>query len=594
VQAQKPPGVRPAAGMPAPVTGPMAEPDPSTHPPGRPHPSDLAASHAPRHVAASVPTAEARRSGSLGGPAPSGPLPGMAPRPAAGAPMATMQSPAHPPITRQPPGSAGGYEEHPADGDGPTIQAPPPMVDSFMQAGLGLGLRAPMHSDAGTLAEATPRANGGPSTMASPQTRAPMIAASPSGGVATLQPDDFDEEDQDPTMVANMRAESGPLQAPPTFPAVAPAAGRSNAPAAAQSFGAPARPPPARFNETAGLAQQNPSSLGYPLQQPGLSPPLQMQPHGQLHGSGDVSFNDTLGMPQGQLSPPPRDPNNHGHAMSNQPPHDYVPRSGPHPTGPTGDLIPRVSARQLPTLNRMGAPNYANRTMTAQRFKRRPPMWVVAALSCSIALLIAGVVIAIISSTSSPSTPKGSAPASSAGGVAPVSGTGAGPFSSARIAFNAVVNAPGSTLASPPGAPAPTQAATTAAVAAPSPDPPPAGVAAAPQPAGPQPVGPTAPSLAAAPMRPAPAAPAPALAPAPPKAAAGKSSALGAITVVCMPKCDQIIDNGTSLGPGHIFNRPVPSGRHVLQLSAPNGARKNLVVEIAPEQTKEVRMSMDK
>ncbi|MDB5219886.1 MAG: hypothetical protein JWO86_7813, partial [Myxococcaceae bacterium] len=73
-----------------------------------------------------------------------------------------------------------------------------------------------------------------------------------------------------------------------------------------------------------------------------------------------------------------------------------------------------------------------------------------------------------------------------------------------------------------------------------------------------------------------------------------KPAALGAITVVCMPKCDQIIDNGTSLGPGHIFNRPVPSGRHVLQLSAPNGARKNLVVEVAPEQTKEVRMSMDK
>jgi hypothetical protein len=31
-----------------------------------------------------------------------------------------------------------------------------------------------------------------------------------------------------------------------------------------------------------------------------------------------------------------------------------------------------------------------------------------------------------------------------------------------------------------------------------------------------------------------------------------------------------------------------------LQLSAPNGTRKNLVVEVAPEQTKEVRMSMDK
>jgi hypothetical protein len=73
-----------------------------------------------------------------------------------------------------------------------------------------------------------------------------------------------------------------------------------------------------------------------------------------------------------------------------------------------------------------------------------------------------------------------------------------------------------------------------------------------------------------------------------------KPAALGAITVVCMPKCDQIIDNGASLGPGHILNRPVAAGRHVLQLSAPNGSRKNLVVEIAPEQTKEVRMAMDR
>ncbi|MBX3190035.1 MAG: hypothetical protein KF819_23620, partial [Labilithrix sp.] len=73
-----------------------------------------------------------------------------------------------------------------------------------------------------------------------------------------------------------------------------------------------------------------------------------------------------------------------------------------------------------------------------------------------------------------------------------------------------------------------------------------------------------------------------------------KPAALGAITVVCMPKCDQIIDNGTPLGGGHIFNRPVPAGKHVLQLSAPNGVRKNMVIEVLPDQTREVRMSMDK
>jgi len=420
-------------------------------------------------------------------------------------------------------------------------------------------------------------------------------------------------------MVANTRAEPGPLQAPPTFPQVAPAAGRTSGPPS-QNFGIPSqRPPPSRFNQTVGLAQQpqqqqqlppmlNP--LGYPqMQQP------QMQPHGPQHGSNDFSFNETIGLQQpGQTSAPPNDPNDYGRAMSN-PPQDYVPRSGPHPTGPSGDFIPRNSARQLPTVNRGGMPAYDNRTMTAQRYKRRPPMWVVAALSCSIALLIAGVVIAVISSTSSPSAPKGTAPSPTAGSVAGVSGTGAGPFSSARTAFNNLVNQPGSTLV-PPGAPPSVVTAPQITGAAPVPTAP--GTAAAPQPqpaaaqpaaappAAAQPVQPAVAAVAPAaavpspaaqpaapqPVRPSPVAAAPAPA-APPKPTAAKP-ALGAITVVCMPKCDQIVDNGTSLGAGHIFNRPVPSGRHVLQLSAPNGARKNLVVEVAPEQTKEVRMSMDK
>ncbi|HSO40368.1 MAG TPA: hypothetical protein VLT33_47910, partial [Labilithrix sp.] len=467
VQAQKPVGVRPAAGMPAPITGPMAEPEPSTHQPGRPYPASIpddlketgpslptqarsfgaanANANAPRSVtAASVPTADPRRSGP--------------PRPAAGAPMQTMQSPAHLPAAPQAPPQEAFEEEHPADGDGPTIQALPPMVDAFAAAGLGPSLR---ESDPPTLAESMSTSNEGPTMMANPQTRAAMIAASSSDEIATLEPDDFDEEDQDATMVANTRAEPGPLQAPPTFPQVAPAAGRSNPPAPSQSFGQPSqRPPPSRFNQTVGLAQQIPPMLnpvGYPQQ-------MQQPQQGAHLSNGDISFNETLGMQQGMqhgghISAPPHDPNDYGRPMGNpqqqqQQQHDYVPRSGPHPTGPSGDFIPRVSPRQLPTVNRMGAPTYDNRTMTAQRYKRRPPMWVVAALSCSIALLIAGVVIAIISSTGSPTTPRGASPSTtaSAGNVALVSGAGAGPFSSARTAINSVVNQPGSALV-PPGAP---------------------------------------------------------------------------------------------------------------------------------------------
>ncbi|MBX3233274.1 MAG: hypothetical protein KF837_38475, partial [Labilithrix sp.] len=78
-------------------------------------------------------------------------------------------------------------------------------------------------------------------------------------------------------------------------------------------------------------------------------------------------------------------------------------------------------------------------------------------------------------------------------------------------------------------------------------------------------------------------------------APAPRPGAMGSLTVVCMPaKCDQIIDNGTPLGPGHIFSRPVLAGRHTLQLSAPNGVKKTLVVDVLPEQLKDVRIPMDK
>ncbi len=68
---------------------------------------------------------------------------------------------------------------------------------------------------------------------------------------------------------------------------------------------------------------------------------------------------------------------------------------------------------------------------------------------------------------------------------------------------------------------------------------------------------------------------------------------MGALTVVCLPKCDAIFDNGVPIGPGHVFHRPVIAGRHVLVLTAPNGARKSLTVEVTPEQVREIRVAMD-
>ena len=657
-------GVRPAAGMPAaPITGPMAEPE---H--GQPQRGYGGSPSIPDDMKSTGPSLATQQRG--GPPRPSGRANANAnananqgpPRPAAGM--------APPPPTVQQPQRHDQHdqhdedEEHPADGDGPTIQAMAPIADPLPPLHMGHA-REPMRSEPPTLmVEGMPQSqNDGPTMMAGPAARAHMIAqaaALSSDEVVALEPDDdLEEEDQDETMVGNMgqheRREPNPLQAPPTFPQPAPAAGRASSSPGPGLGGPPSaagsqrRPPPPNFNSTQALAggsvppMLNP--LGYP-QQPQQHQHQQQQPQHQQHHqqgygpahTGEVSFNETLGMPQGHshnqgansgrggmMGGQGHDPNDF-RMMQNQP-QDFVPRSGPSPTGPSGEFIPRQSQNRMqPTIPRVAAPTYDNRTMTAQRYKRRPPMWVVAALSCSIALLIAGVVIAIVSSTSS--TAKQPTPGSTvgaAGSAVPAPGTptagaagaganSAGPFSSARAAFNNVVSPQPGSLAPPPGSPPGAVTAPPAMTAAATPEapavpvqttlvaaaaPPPIAAVPAVAPAVPAAAPPPAAAAAAAPAAPvfkpaaAPAAP-PVAAAAPPPATAKKPTALGAITVVCMPKCDQIIDNGASLGPGHIFNRPVPSGRHVLQLSAPNGARKNLVVEVVPEQTKEVRMSMDK
>jgi len=649
VQAQAKPaaaGVRPAAGMPAAVmmTGPMAEPEasgslgpnsqsqstgfvrqasvpddmkstgPSLATQARPMSNNAGGSGAPRPAAGG--DARDPRRANNGPPRPAAGMAATPPRPQ-GPPEAPFQE----------------DDDHPADGDGPTIQALPPIIDPLPPmhvAPTRQSNREPMRSEPPTLmqsgGESMPSSqNDGPTMMAAPAARAAMVALS-SDEVLAIEPDDA-EEDQDETMVAHLRAEpsANPLQAPPTFPQVAPAAGRSSAPVPSQR-----RPPPAQaYPQSPAMSPQVPAMLnplGYQQTQQPFPPTLQSQPTHPQGPQDSGGFGDPMGMPPGMNfgHPQGHDPNDfRGMPMQQQQQQqDFNPRGGPQQTGRSGDFIPRMSSQRMqPTVGRMGGPAYDNRTMTAERYKRRPPMWVVAALSCSIALLIAGVVIAIVSSTSgtpapkpsASSAPSASAPAAGASAVAAAGASGTGPFSSARSAFNTAVGQPGSANTppvTPTGAPTTPSTALTAppvmaAAADPAPTAPPvattppaatvAAIVPAPPtvaPVAPTPVSPAAPVATARPT-PAPQ-PAPVAAAPPATTAAKKPAALGAITVVCMPKCDQIIDNGTSLGPGHIFNRPVPAGRHVLQLSAPNGSRKNLVVEVAPEQTKEVRMSMDK
>ncbi len=557
--ANKPP-VLPAAGVPAPRPAagmPISQPMGQMPPPGPQilpdDAKDTGASLTTQRGPQPVTTAPKGR-----GPAP--------PRPAAGAP-ATLP----PPATMA---SMGVEEEpHPADGDGPTIQGGPLMEEAYAARQAGL-------SEPPTLMQINPEDRPAPRRRANGS----------SGAVQTIDPEDF-EEDQDETIVANTREQAQQQNGSGAFPPP-PAAGRNVIPGP-QPAPSPPRPPPQRFAQTAGIPQTSP--LG------GLPPQQQQQGFAPQY-TGEVPFAD----PMAQSQPLPMmgaSTGDYGQQpdFSGSGAHGTFPRQV-HPTGQSGEFIPRQgpSNRMQPTVPRMGG--HDNRTMTAQRFKRRPPMWVVAALSCSIALLIAGVVIAIISTTSSPpprqaSDPRTTGTTATAGQV-----NASGPFTAARTAFNTVVTPP------PPTAPtAPPTAMTPPGSVPPIADP--NGTANAnangavtapvvPPVVPPQPTTqPTAPATAqTAATRPT-ATPTPVPVPVPtpaPTPSAKKPGALGAITVVCMPKCDQIVDNGTPLGPGHIFNRPVPSGRHVLALSAPNGVKKTLTVEVLPENTREVRISMDK
>ncbi|MDB4943586.1 MAG: serine/threonine protein kinase, partial [Labilithrix sp.] len=394
VQAQKPVGPRPAAGMPA-----------------------LDREEEPREASAR----------------PRAPVSAGPPRPAAGMPPASSPRPeAYAPVRED-------EDDHPADGDGPTIQALPPMLEAHFGPSLGPSLPPSLsyanplaaHNDIPTVMEAANARGRAPMATSNSVTGSVTgtAPATDTGEIEAIEPDAMDDEDQDQTVVATTRAEPSPLQAPPMFPT---GPGRSNAPSPSSSpvlqparttSRSPAAPPPLGRNAFGQGPPSMPPQNGFP------------PPHGSFGGmrpdqaSGEISFAETMGMGSAPQNPELRQVSSSAFA--------------PMPTGPS-ELNPRASARVAPTMNRLNAPTYDNRTMTAQRFKRRPPMWVVAALSCSVALLIAGVVIAILSSASPAAPTSRPATATSAASAA------GGPFTSARAAFNGVAGSQqGSSLPSP-------------------------------------------------------------------------------------------------------------------------------------------------
>jgi hypothetical protein len=115
-----------------------------------------------------------------------------------------------------------------------------------------------------------------------------------------------------------------------------------------------------------------------------------------------------------------------------------------------------------------------------------------------------------------------------------------------------------------------------------------AAIVVAPPPAPPVPPPAPADSAAAAPPATASAAPEadPASGPKPPK------RARGTLSVVCVPQCDSIVDNGKWIGNGLVVNRPVAAGRHVLVLTA-NGVRRTVAADVQADTPREIRVSME-
>lgn len=298
--------------------------------------------------------------------------------------------------------------------------------------------------------------------------------------------------------------------------------------------------------------------------------------------TGEVAFADAMGIPQTAplgMGADPLAPTDFGR-------HDPFGR----------DMMPgsmHPSQQGMQPFARMGSPSY-NGTMTSQRGRRRPPMWVVAALSCSIALLIAGLVVAVVMTASTPT--KSGSGTKAEPSAKPGTGVVTVPSSTAHAGVTTTATATANTEATPP----PPHAATAVTLADPAPVPAPpttahggaattTATAASPTTTAGRPaVAPVAATGGATPAgvkRPtAPAAGPPA-----------GPAALGAITVVCMPKCSEITDNGAPFGTGNVFNKPVTAGRHALVLfSATTGVRKPMVVDVASGQTAEVRVSMEK
>jgi len=229
-----------------------------------------------------------------------------------------------------------------------------------------------------------------------------------------------------------------------------------------------------------------------------------------------------------------------------------------------------------------------NRTVTARSLRRGPPIWAVAVGSGLVALLIVGVIYAILSQTSSPppvATTGTSPRTAQTGGLTPATATtqaalsaSAGPFGAARAAFvTAIAPQPGALLtATPTVATAvqptqPVQPAQSAALDATS-----------------VPVTQLPPATPQVTATPTPTPRAPAAAP------RVEKTAQGLLTVTCRPQiCEEVIDNGKPFGAAPFFRKPVAAGEHRIQLKAHNPPITKIVqVYVVADDLKVVSVTM--
>jgi serine/threonine-protein kinase len=211
------------------------------------------------------------------------------------------------------------------------------------------------------------------------------------------------------------------------------------------------------------------------------------------------------------------------------------------------------AASALPVQRLFAAPSRSEqRTITGTASRRHLPMWAIFTLVGVGGALLTGLLVIALVKVFTP-TPRASSPAASQSvPTIPVRG----PLNAVRAAFSAAIAAPNAP-APPPGAAPPSTATSTADPTPPAPAPP-------------------APTATAKPAtKPTAAAP------------AATGTVFGTLTVTCFPLCDQVLDNGTPLGPSPIYHRKVAVGSRRVQgvWSKPAGRKVVSAIVVADTDT---------